>query len=149
MILSNVFQLMHIKMWLHYPLIRSLDSYKVCLCFIVLLITVCTVGYVCLFCKGQVFVYFVSFLSSMSIYEVSYTWCLRHNICSAWFLDIRISTCFHCFGGGHQIKRKNKSGLWKNNYILPFALPLCKILERTLHSYSKSLSPDKLQKIHC
>ena len=21
------------------------------------------------------------------------TWCVRHNICSAWFLDIRISTC--------------------------------------------------------
>ena len=22
------------------------------------------------------------------------TWCLRYNICSTWFLDIRISTCF-------------------------------------------------------
>ena len=31
---------------------------------------------------------------SMIINEVySYTWCLRYNICSAWFLDIRISTC--------------------------------------------------------
>ena len=32
----------------------------------------------------------------MIIYEVLYTWCSRHNICSAWFLDTRlISTCFH------------------------------------------------------
>ena len=27
-------------------------------------------------------------------YVVLYTQCLRYNICSAWFLDIRISTCF-------------------------------------------------------
>ena len=26
-------------------------------------------------------------------YVVLYTQCLRYNICSAWFLDIRISTC--------------------------------------------------------
>ena len=31
----------------------------------------------------------------MVIYVVSlYTRCLRYNICSAWFLDIRISTCY-------------------------------------------------------
>ena len=37
--------------------------------------------------------YFVGFLS-MVIFVVSlYTQCLRHNICSAWFLDIRIYTC--------------------------------------------------------
>ena len=30
----------------------------------------------------------------MVIYVVSlYTQCLRYNICSAWYLDIRISTC--------------------------------------------------------
>ena len=34
---------------------------------------------------------FVGFLS-MVIYL--YTQCLRYNICSAWLLDIRISTCF-------------------------------------------------------
>ena len=47
-----------------------------------------------LFFRDQVFVDFVSFLS-MIIYEVLYTlsWCLRYNICSTWFLDIRISTC--------------------------------------------------------
>ena len=28
-----------------------------------------------------------------------YTWCLRYNICSAWFLDIRISTCFYSVTG--------------------------------------------------
>ena len=31
-----------------------------------------------------------------SSYVVLYTQCLRYNICSAWFLDIRISTCFKC-----------------------------------------------------
>ena len=30
----------------------------------------------------------------MKISVVLYTQCLRYNICSAWFLDIRISTCF-------------------------------------------------------
>ena len=29
-----------------------------------------------------------------SSYVVLYTQYLRYNICSAWFLDIRISTCF-------------------------------------------------------
>ena len=29
-----------------------------------------------------------------SSYVVLYTQCLRYNICSTWFLDIRISTCF-------------------------------------------------------
>ena len=29
-----------------------------------------------------------------SSYVVLYTQCLRYNICSAWFLDIRISTCY-------------------------------------------------------
>ena len=35
----------------------------------------------------------------MVIYVVSllYTQYLRYNICSAWFLDIRISTCFTTF----------------------------------------------------
>ena len=37
---------------------------------------------------------FLGYLS-MLIYVVSlYTQCLRYNICSAWFLDIRISTCY-------------------------------------------------------
>ena len=31
----------------------------------------------------------------MIIYEVLYTWYLRYNICSSWFLDIRISTCLN------------------------------------------------------
>ena len=30
-----------------------------------------------------------------SSYVVLYTQCLRYNICSTWFLDIRISTCSH------------------------------------------------------
>ena len=32
-----------------------------------------------------------------SSYVVLYTQCLKYNICSAWFLDIRISTCFNIY----------------------------------------------------
>ena len=35
---------------------------------------------------------FVGFLSMVN-YVILYTQCLRYNNCSAWFLDIRISTC--------------------------------------------------------
>ena len=63
---------MHIKMCICFSLLRRLASYKVCLCFIVLSVTVCTVGYVCSFCGDQIFVDFVSFLF-MIIYEVLYT----------------------------------------------------------------------------
>ena len=50
-------------MFIHYLLLRRLASYKVCLCFIVLSVTVCTVGHVCSFHGDQIFVNFVSFLS--------------------------------------------------------------------------------------
>ena len=53
---------MHTKMCIHYLLIRKPVSYKVCLCFIVLSITVCIVGCVCSFRRDQIFVNFVSFL---------------------------------------------------------------------------------------
>ena len=49
-----------------------LTSYKVCLSFVVLSVTVCTVGYVCSFRGDEFFVDFVSFLS-MIIYQVLYT----------------------------------------------------------------------------
>ena len=73
---------------------RLLDSYKVynqfyCLCLTLYAMVI----------LDQIFVYFVGFLS-MVIYVVSlYTRCLRYNkiICSAWFLDIRISTCSNLF----------------------------------------------------
>ena len=88
--LSNVFKLLHKKMHIHYSVIRRLASYKICLCFIVLSVTVCTVGYVCLF---------HSFLTTI-IYEVLYMYIimmLKYNICSAWFLDIRKNiNLFHC-----------------------------------------------------
>ena len=53
---------MHTKVCIHYSLIRRLASYKVCLCFIVLSVVVCTVGYVCSFLRDQIFVDFVCFL---------------------------------------------------------------------------------------
>ena len=46
--------------------------YKVHLCYIVLSVTVCTVGYICVFHGDQIFVDFVSFLS-MILIEVLYT----------------------------------------------------------------------------
>ena len=55
----------------YYSLLRRLASYTVCLCFTVLTVTVCTVGYVCSFYGDQIFVDFVSFLS-MITYEVLY-----------------------------------------------------------------------------
>ena len=29
------------------------------------------------------------------IHDNLYTWCLRYNICSTWFIDIKISTCLN------------------------------------------------------
>ena len=52
---------MHTKMFIHCSLIRRLATYKVHLCFIVLSVTVCIVGYVCSFLRDQLFVAFVSF----------------------------------------------------------------------------------------
>ena len=48
----------------------------------------------------QIFVDFVGFLSMVIqvTYVVLYTQCLRYNICSVWFLDIRISTCSATIG---------------------------------------------------
>ena len=48
----------------------------------------CCVCMVCLL----IFVDFVKFLIHDN-YEVLYAWCLRYNICSTWFLNIRASTC--------------------------------------------------------
>ena len=61
------------KMCIHCSLIRSLRlaSFKIYLCVIVLSVTVCTVGYICLFYRDQIFVDIVSFLS-MIIYEIIY-----------------------------------------------------------------------------
>ena len=42
------------------------------------------------FRRDQIFMDFVRFLIHNC--EVLYTWCLRYNIFSTWFLDIRIST---------------------------------------------------------
>ena len=69
---------MHIKVSLQYLLLQSLDNYKVCLSFIVLSVTVCTVGYICLFRVDQTFVDIVSFLS-LIIYEVLYTRCIKNS----------------------------------------------------------------------
>ena len=70
---------MHTKMCIHYSLIGKLAGYyKVCLCFIALLVTVCTVGYVCSFCRDQIFMNFLihgnlwSFIYIIMILKVLY-----------------------------------------------------------------------------
>ena len=63
----------------------------------VFLIAICelyTVWYGHLIFMGITVLCILLGLLSVIIYEVLYTCCLRYNICSAWFLDIRISTCF-------------------------------------------------------
>ena len=55
-----------------------------------------------------------------SSYVVLYTQCLRYNICSAWFLDIRISTCFYR-GIGLQVDPQGNPKLFKARTI-PFFL---------------------------
>ena len=47
------------------------------------------------FHKDHIFMDIVGLLSVI-IYEVLYTRCLRYNICSAWILDIRLSTTIRC-----------------------------------------------------
>ena len=61
--LSNIFLLMHVKMFIYYSLLRRLANYMICLCFIVLSVTVCTVGYAYSFCGDQIIMDSVSFLS--------------------------------------------------------------------------------------
>ena len=65
--LSKVFYLMRTKICIHDSLIRVLSNYKVFSCIIVLSVKVCTVKYICYFCRDQIFVDFVGFLS-MIIY---------------------------------------------------------------------------------
>ena len=43
----------------------------------------------------QVMLFYHRFINPRYKSMVLYTQCLRYNICSAWFLDIRISTCFY------------------------------------------------------
>ena len=53
---------------------KEAGQLKVSLCFIVLSVTVCTVGYVCSFLNDQIFMDFISFKSLFMItYKVLYT----------------------------------------------------------------------------
>ena len=78
---------MHIETCLLLLLLLQLASYKVCN-FIVYI-------YHCMLWLFKInFRGFCRFLMhGNSSYVVLCTQCLRCNICSAWFLDIRISTC--------------------------------------------------------
>ena len=52
-----------------------------------------------------------------SSYVVLYTQCLNYNICSAWFLDIRIAiNLFPFFFVMAEVKKNGKSGLATPDY---------------------------------
>ena len=94
---------------MHCLLIRSLRlaSFKVCSCVVVLSATVCTVGCVCLFRRDQIFVDFATFLSIYNLCSFIFIIMMFKVhiiiICSASFLDIRISTCFVCTISGQHV----------------------------------------------
>ena len=90
--LSNVFLLMPMKMCIHSSLLRRQAIYNICLCFIVLYNFVLYSVVVNL--VGIKFSWISLSFLSMIIHEVLDVVFLMYNICSAWFLDIRISTCF-------------------------------------------------------
>ena len=95
-ILSNVFQLIHnYKDVITLSTVSKPGQLQGTFVFYCVISNSLYCGYICLLCGDQIFRDFVRFLS-MIIYEVLYTCCLRYNICSAWFLDIRISTCSYC-----------------------------------------------------
>ena len=90
---------MHIKMFIYYSLLRSMTSYKVCLCFIMLPIIVCIVGYICLFILwGSNFCGFCYF-SCSAVFEsfgcLYFMYCARVGSSSgkAWE-DILHTCCF-------------------------------------------------------
>ena len=87
--LSNVFQLMDMKTFIHYLTRNLMAGYKVYLCFY------CNVRvnpalYSCLLFVGMKFMWIALGFLSVIIYEVLYTWCLRYNISSACFLDMYV-----------------------------------------------------------
>ena len=81
MTLSNVLQLMHLKMCIHYltmKLLRKLASYKVCLCFLLLVYEFILYDKVVNFCGDQIFMDFIRSLIHDN-YEALCTWCLRYS----------------------------------------------------------------------
>ena len=68
------------------------------------------------FCENQIWWVSLSFLS-MIIYGVLYTRCLRYNICSAWFLDIRALTCFGVYVVVLAITFPHKEIVYKPDFV--------------------------------
>ena len=121
-------------MWFQYSLLWRLASMFVFYC----VVSKSLYCRVCLFILwGSNFVDFVSFLS-MIIYEVLYTlsWCLKYNICSAWFLDITISTCSACLYINFYNKRNDRAAYkpLKNHVILTI-----KIHSKSIHYWGRLL----------
>ena len=81
--LSNIF---HMKMCINYSnrkLLRRLVNYEE------LILHCKVVNFVLI-----IFLWISLDFLSMITYEVLYVWILRYTVCSAWFIDIRISACY-------------------------------------------------------
>ena len=63
---------------------------------IVIYIQISSVWYGCLIFVGMKYLWILLGFLPIIIYQVLYTWCLKCNICSVWFLDIRPSICYSC-----------------------------------------------------
>ena len=108
---------MRVKTCINYESKDLPGSYRACLWFLLLYMNYpCTVWL--FFWVVQIFADFISVI----IYEISYTWCLRYIICSAWFLDIKISTCYQCnliFTGINADVTLRRDLLFTQNEALP------------------------------
>ena len=60
-----------------------------------------------------------------SSYVILYTQCLKYNVCSAWFLDVRISTCStYYFACKEMATRIKKLFIW----MVPLHFKFCWLL---------------------
>ena len=111
------------KTCIHYSTKNLLASCKVCLCFLLLHCMV----WLFYFHGDQIFMDFIRFLIHDNLWSL-YTWCLRYNICSSWFLDIRISTCF--------LKCWNPLALFGLSWIMWN----CKVIHKLLYTFANFIT---------
>ena len=78
---------MRMKTFIYYSTQNLLTDYKVCLWFYCLYHRLFNV------CGDEIYVDFVGFLIHDNLRSFIYMIYLGYNICSAWFLNIRILTC--------------------------------------------------------
>ena len=124
---------------MHSSLLRRLANYKVCLCFIVLSVTVCTVGYVCLFHGDQICVFCWLLIHDIIISTCSCRYCNNSLV----FGNIE-PWCYLEFELKYHFWRPELNLLHNNNYFKQIAVAdLSILLLMTFKFYYNSDS------IHC